>query len=126
MRAFAGAWEGGLQMSRNNFPQELRDKLDLDYATFRQRLSGLTPQAFLARSEEIAVCETLYRRLSGVGDWNEEHLLYLNQFPHPLLTLCRWFRYERRDWGETLQHILWNIYDKQGRENPALKEQEET
>lgn len=112
-------------MSRNNFPQELRDKLDRDHAAFLALLSGLTPQEFLSRSEEILVCENLYRQLSGGGDWEEEHLRYLSQFPHPLETLCRWFQYERRDWKETLRHILWNIYDKQGRENPAQEEEQE-
>ena len=112
-------------MNRNSFPQELRDKLDWDHAAFLKRLSRLTPQEFLSRSEEILVCENLYRQISGGGDQNEEHLRYLSRFPHPLETLCRWFQYERRDWGETLRHILWNIYDKQGRENPAQEEEQE-
>ena len=109
-------------MNRNSFPQELWDKLDWDHAAFLKRLSRLTPQEFLSRSEEILVCENLYRQISGGGDWEEEHLLYLSQFPHPLETLCCWFQYERRDWGETLRHILWNNYNKQGRENPAQEE----
>lgn len=112
-------------MGRNDLPQELRDKLNQDYADFQKRISELAPQEFLSRLEEILVCENLYRQLSGIGDWNEKHLLYLNRFPHPLLTLCRWYQYERRDWDETLRHILWNIYDKQGRENPALEEEQE-
>ncbi len=113
-------------MSRDNFPQELRNKLDRDYAIFLSKLSVLTLREQLSRSEEIAVCENLYRQLSSSGDWNEEHLLYLSQFLHPLETLCRWFQYERRDWNETLRHILWNICDKQGRENPAPESKEES
>ena len=54
-------------MSRNNFPQELRDKLDRDHAAFLALLSGLTPQEFLSRSEEFLVCENLYRQISGGG-----------------------------------------------------------
>lgn len=112
-------------MSRNDLPQKLQSKLDRDYAAFLSRLSMLTLQEQLSRSEEIAICENLYRHLSGGGDQNEEYLRHLSQFPHPLETLCRWFQYERRDWEETLRHIFWNIYDKQGRENPAWTEEEE-
>lgn len=112
-------------MSRNDLPQELQDKLDRDYAAFLSRLSMLTLQEQLSQSEEIAVCEKLYRLLSSSGNWKAEELLYLSRFPHPLETLCRWFQYERRDWRETIWHILWNIYDKQGRENPAPEEEQE-
>lgn len=112
-------------MNRNSLLQKLRDKLDQDYFVFLEELSGLTLQEYLSRSEEITVHENLYHQLSSGKIWKDEHLLYLSQFPRPLETLCRWFQYERRDWDETLRHILWNIYDKRGSENTAQEEQED-
>lgn len=55
-------------MSRNDLPQKLQSKLDRDYAAFLSRLSMLTLQEQLSRSEEIAICEKLYRLLSGGGN----------------------------------------------------------
>ena len=92
---------------------------------FLEEISGLRPEEWLRRGEEIVLYKNLYRELLSGGEWDQEELQYLCQFPHPLQTVCSWARYEWCNWKETLRHILWNIYDKQGRENPAPEEEQE-
>lgn len=113
-------------MNRNSLPQELRYRLDEDYADFLEEISTLRPEEWLRRAEEITLYKNLYREFCSDRKWDQSELQYLCQFPHPLQTVCSWARYEWCDWGEMLQHILWNIHSKEGRENPVPESQEET
>ena len=110
---------------KSDLPQELRYRIEKDYADFLEEISGLRPEEWLRRGEEIVLYKNLYRELLSGGEWDQEELQYLCQFPHPLQTVCSWARYEWCNWKETLRHILWNIYDKQGRENPVPEAEQE-
>lgn len=118
-------------MDRNSrvsplLPQELRYRLERDYADFLQEIAGLTPQECFKRSDEITVYKNLYHAFCRGKDWDEQEIQYLCQYPHPLQTVCRWRRYEWCDWDERLRHILWNIRDKKGWEAPAPESKEES
>ena len=55
---------------KSDLPQELRYRIEKDYADFLEEISGLRPEEWLRRGEEIVLYKNLYRELLSGGDWS--------------------------------------------------------
>ena len=52
---------------KSDLPQELRYRIEKDYADFLEEISGLRPEEWLRRGEEIVLYKNLYRELLSGG-----------------------------------------------------------
>ena len=59
---------------KSDLPQELRYRIEKDYADFLEEISGLRPEEWLRRGEEIVLYKNLYRELLSGGEWDQEEL----------------------------------------------------
>lgn len=93
--------------------RKLRERLKADYEAYIQELQEKPAEELIGMAEEIAATKLVYEELSVEGAF-EEYAGYLLQFENPLDVLRdNWQGCEGYERHEKIDHMLWNMKDKE-------------
>lgn len=108
--------------------QELYDNIGREYARYMQEVTRYDKAQILEKAKEISDMQRIYEYLmrdKPISD--ESEMAYYLKLENPLHIICKSYQEDKPPIYDTLNHTLWNIWDKDIGEllepvNPYVKE----
>lgn len=99
-------------MEKDKLVQQLSQKVDDAWNTYRDGLLKLTPSELIDRSQEIAVTRFFYNEIKS-GGYPDHLLSHLLQFENPLAVLYdQWTsNFELEGYNKTFEYELLALWD---------------
>lgn len=93
--------------------KQLYQMITLEYEAYMAGIRNLDRESILEKVQEITTMQDIYQFMKSEASLDSHEIKYLLSLQNPLAVLCVQWLHAEKDISEGLNHVLWNVCDKE-------------